>query len=157
MRHVRYVMVCVLAAAGLAGCGGSDEVSEPLRPGVYEYELTEQYLLDNGISQFQAEEESGRHQATLGDDGSFVDTWKTVEGKTGSCRGTYEEGDSSRVTFKWTSGCFGDWEMTYSVEGDTVTWSDPESLPPYNTEEDQKTNEVFNSVPWTRVGDAPSQ
>ena len=53
-------------------------------------------------------------------------------GKTGSCRGTYEEGDDNRVTFKWTSGCFGDWEMTYSVEGDVVTWSDQEALPPYD-------------------------
>jgi hypothetical protein len=45
--------------------------------------------------------------------------------------------------------------MTYSIDGDTVAWSDPESLPPNDTEEDQKVNEVFNSVPWTRVGDAP--
>ena len=44
--------------------------------------------------------------------------------------------------------------MTYSVEGETVTWSDQEALPPYDTDEDQKVNEVFNSVPWTRVGDA---
>ena len=145
-----------LVVAVLAGCGGSGESSssEPLRSGVYEYELTEQYLLDNGISEFQAEQESGAHEATLGEDGSFVDTWKTTEEKTGSCRGTWEEGDSNLITFKWTSGCFGDWQMAYAVDGDVVTWSDQEALPPYDSDEDQQINEVFNSVPWTRVGDA---
>jgi hypothetical protein len=153
---MRSAVLAFVLAALAAGCGGgSDEPSQPLQAGVYEFELTKDYLLENGISQFQAESESGIHQATLGTDGSFVDTWKTAEGRTGSCRGTYEQGDSSRVTFKWTSGCWGDWAMTYSVEGDTVMWSDQESLPPYDTDEDQKVNEVFNSVPWGRVGDAP--
>jgi hypothetical protein len=151
-------IIYVLVMSALAGCGGSDDASSsaPLRSGVYEYELTEQYLLDNGISQFQAEEESGAHEATLGEDGSFVDAWKTEQGKTGSCRGTYEEEDDSRVVFRWTSGCFGDWEMTYSVEGDTVTWSDQTALPPNDSDDDQQVAEVFNGVPWTRVGDAPS-
>jgi hypothetical protein len=150
------LIVLTLALAALAGCGGSSdsESSAPLQTGVYEYELTEQYLLENGISQFQAESESGKHKTTLAADGSFVDSWRTAENKIGSCRGTYEEGDDNRVVFKWTSGCFGDWEMTYSVEADTVAWSDQEALPPYDTDEDQKVNEVFNSVPWTRVGDA---
>jgi hypothetical protein len=148
--------ILTLVIAALAGCGGSGDSSssEPLRAGIYEYELTEQYLLDNGISQFQAEQESGVHEATLGADGSFVDSWKTADGKTGSCRGTYEEGDANRVTFKWTSGCFGDWEMKYSVDGDVVTWSDQEALPPYDDEEEQKVTEVFNGVPWTRAADA---
>jgi hypothetical protein len=151
---MRLLMLGLVVALGAAGCGGgSDEQTAPLRPGIYEYELSEQYLLDSGISQSQAEQESGAHEARLGEDGSFVDSWKTSDGKTGSCRGTYEEGDANRVTFRWTSGCFGDWEMTYSVEGDLVTWSDQESLPPY-TDEDQKVTEVFNSVPWTRVADA---
>ncbi|HEX4747219.1 MAG TPA: hypothetical protein VFU99_10095 [Gaiellaceae bacterium] len=156
MRSTRHVIACAVGVAALAGCGGSDDSasSEPLQAGVYEYELTEQYLLENGISEFAAERESGVHRSTLGDDGSFVDSWKTADGLTGSCRGTYEEGDSNRVTFKWTSGCFGDWEMTYSVEGKTVTWSDPEALPPYDDEEEKRVKVVFNSVPWTRVADA---
>jgi hypothetical protein len=147
-----------LAVLALAGCGGSEDTasSEPLRPGVYRYELARQYLLDNGISEFQAEQESGVHEATLGEDRSFLDMWKTAEGLTGSCRGTYQEGDSNRVTFIWTSGCFGDWEMTYSVERDTVTWSDVEVLPPYDDEEEKKVAKVFNSVPWTRVREATS-
>ncbi len=159
MRHAHYVIACVLAIAALAGCGGSSDSSssKPLQAGVYTYELTKQYLLDNGISQDQAEGESGAHETTLGEDGSFIDSWKTADGKTGSCSGTYEEGDANRVAFKWTSGCFGDWEMTYSVDGDTVTWGDVESLPPNDSAEDQRTNEVFNSVPWTRTGDAPNQ
>jgi hypothetical protein len=142
----------VTAALFAAGCGGgSDEATEPLQDGVYEYELTKEYLLENGISQSQAESESGAHEVTL-DNGEFVDKWKTAENRTGSCRGTYET-DGTRVTFKWANGCFGDWAMTYSVDGDTVTWSDQETLPPYDSDEDQNVNEVFNSVPWTRVGD----
>lgn len=150
------VVILTLAIAALAGCGGSSDSnsSEPLQAGVYQFELTEQYLLDNGISQFQAEQESGVHETTLGEDGSFVDSWKTADGKTGSCRGTYEEGDANSVTFKWTSGCFGDWQMKYSVDGDVVAWSDQEALPPYDDDEEQKVTEVFNGVPWTRVGDA---
>lgn len=147
-------LICGVVALTLTGCGGSTEStsSEPLRPGVYQFELGRQYLLDNGISEDQAEHESGVHQETLGEDGSFVDSWETAEGLTGSCSGTYEEGDSNRVTFRWTSGCYGDWEMTYSIDGDTVNWSDPESLPPNDSEEDQKVNEVFNSVPWVYTG-----
>jgi hypothetical protein len=146
----------MLVVAVLAGCGGSGDEpssSEPLRAGVYEYELTKQYLLDNGIGLAQAEQESGQHQATLRDDGSFKDAWKTADGSAGSCQGTYSEGDGRLVTFKWTYGCFGDWEMTYAVEGDTVTWDEIEVLPPYDDDEEQKVAEVFNSVPWTRVGD----
>lgn len=151
---MRLLMLGLVVALGAAGCGGgSDETTAPLRTGVYEYELTEQYLLENGISEHQAATESGTHKATLSADGTFVDSWRTGQGRTGSCRGTYEEGDKSRVTFKWTSGCFGDWQMTYVVGGDQVTWSDQKALPPYDTDEDQKVNEVFNSVPWTRVGD----
>ncbi len=46
--------------------------------------------------------------------------------------------------------------MSYTVDGDQVTWSDIEALPPHDSDEDQKISEVFNSVPWTRVGDAPA-
>jgi hypothetical protein len=153
---MRYLMLVIGIALVAAGCGGgSDESSAaPLQAGVYRYELTEQYLLDNGISEQQAAAESGTHQATLSQDGAFVDSWRTAQNRTGSCRGTYDEGDDRLVTFRWTSGCFGDWEMKYAVDGDEVNWSDQKALPPYDAEEDQKVNEVFNSVPWTRVGEA---
>jgi hypothetical protein len=151
---MRLARLALVFAALAAGCGGgSDEPSQPLQAGVYEYELTQQYLLDNGISELQAESESGKHTATLSSDGAFVDSWRTAENRTGSCRGTYEEGDGRLVTFKWSSGCFGDWEMRYSVAGDTVTWDDVEVLPPYDDDEEQRVAEAFNSVPWTRVGD----
>lgn len=150
-------LLALLTVAGtlvVAGCGGSsDEATEPLQDGVYEYELSEDYLLDNGISTSQAAGESGMHEVTL-DAGEFVDRWKTAESRTGACSGTYEA-DGNRVTFKYVTGCFGDWEMSYSVDGDTVTWSDQEALPPYDSDEDQNINEVFNSVPWTRIGDVP--
>lgn len=155
---MRLAVVVLALAALAAGCGGgSDEPSQPLRAGAYEYELTQQYLLDNGISELQAESESGKHTATLGSDGAFVDAWRTAENKTGSCRGTYEQGDGSLVTFKWASGCWGDWEMKYAVDGSKVTWTDQKALPPYDADEDQKVTEVFSSMPWTRVGDAPKE
>lgn len=149
------LVVLTLVIASLAtGCGGdSDDASSALQAGIYTYELTEEYLVENGISAEQAANESGKHQAILRDDGAFTDSWTTANGATGSCSGTYEEEDGSRVTFKWTAGCFGDWEMTYAVDGDEVTWSDQTALPPYDSDEDQMVNEVFNSVPWTRVGD----
>jgi hypothetical protein len=155
---MKFAVLAFVLAALAAGCGGgSDEPSQPLRAGVYEYELTQQYLLDRGISQFQAESESGKHETTLWSNGAFVDSWRTAENRTGSCRGTYAEDDGRLVTFTWTSGCWGDWEMKYAVDGSTVTWTDQKALPPYDAEEDQKVTEVFSSVPWTRVGDAPKE
>jgi hypothetical protein len=152
---MRPITLTLAVAVLAAGCGGSsDAESSPLQAGSYTYELTEEYLLENGIAAHQAANESGKHRAILREDGSFTDSWTSAKGATGSCSGAYEEGDGNRVRFTWSAGCFGDWEMTYDVEGDTVTWSDHEALPPYDSPEDQKVNEVFNSVPWTRIGDA---
>lgn len=139
------------AAALVAGCGGSD--ASGLRDGVYEFELTESYLVDNGIPAEQAERESGVHEITI-DDGSFRDQWRTQEGSSGSCGGTYVA-DGNRVTFRWTDGCTGDWAMTYSGDGDRLTWSDFETLDPNATAEERKVTEVFNGVPWKRTGDVP--
>jgi len=144
----------VALAAILAGCGGTNEPAKLLRDGVYRYELSEQHLLDNGIGLQQAKDESGDHAITL-DGGSFVDRWRSSGGRGGSCGGTYTA-EGSTVTFRWTYGCFGDWTMRYTVDGATVTWADIDVLPPYDDEEEQKVAEVFNSVPWTRVGDPPS-
>lgn len=150
------VLAAAVASAVSAGCGGgSDGGSEPgtLRDGVYEFELAEEYMLDNGLPADQAENENGVHETTL-DNGSFTDRWHANNGTTGSCTGTYKA-DGNRVTFKWTTGCVGDWEMTYAVEGDTVSWQAIETLPPHNSDDDQKAAEVFNSIPWVRVGDVP--
>jgi hypothetical protein len=152
MRPVLAMFALVLL---VAGCGGSGDESRTLTDGVYAYELTEQYLLDNGIPAQQAKAESGKHEATL-DAGSFVDAWHTSSGDEGQCSGTFQP-DGTLVTFRWTTGCFGDWQMRYEVEGDTVTWHDVQALPPHDSPDDQKINEVFNGVPWTRVGDAPDE
>ena len=134
-----------------AGCGGgSDEAVDPEAiEGTWTYELTRQYMLDNGISEQQAKNESGRHTAVLRD-GNFSDSWRTAEGVTGSCSGKYVV-EGSTVTFYWKHGCFGDWKMSPTLEGDQLTWSNIEALAPHNTEEDQKVNQVFNSVAWARA------
>lgn len=148
------IALLAAAAALLVGCGGS-ESAEGLRDGIYEFQLSEGYLLENGISPEQARNESGEHELTL-DRGSFVDRWRTNRGMFGSCSGTYSE-DGRRVTFRWTRGCTGDWAMTYSLEENVVTWSDFEPLDPSAGPEEQKVTEVFNGVPWTRTGDAPEE
>ena len=152
-------LACLLGVLGLtlapAACGGSDGPSgEPLRAGVYEYELTKDYLRGNGISRHQTEQESGRHTVILRGDGTFTDSWRTADGLTGACSGRFSEADDRVVTFTWTSGCFGDWEMRYAVEAGRVSWSDQKALPPYDSDEDQTVTEVFNGVPWRRTGDA---
>lgn len=153
---MRVVAVTIVLAAVAGGCsGGSGEASAPLRDGVYEFQLSERYLLESGIPSAQAATESGRHEVTLSA-GSFVDRWRATTGRTGACSGTYEE-DGRRITFRWSSGCFGDWSMRYSVEGDIVTWSDFDALPPHDGEQEQRVTEVFNSVPWTRTGDVPAE
>ena len=81
--RIAAVIATVLLAAALAGCGGgggNDETTAPLQDGVYQYELTEQYLLDNGISTAQAENESGSHKTTIWKNGSFMDSWRTAQG-----------------------------------------------------------------------------
>ncbi len=152
---VKWLAIVALAATALAaaGCaGGSNVGSGKLQPGTYEYELTKEHLTETSNGRPRAELESEKHTATIGIGGGFSDTWTTSEGATGECYGTYKEDGSRRVTFRWSTGCFGDWSMIYSVEGDTVRWSDVEALPPA-AEADQKITEIFNSVPWTRVGD----
>ena len=143
-------------AALFAGCASfSGESAEGLRDGVYEFELTEEYLVENGISVEQARNESGAHELTL-DRGSFVDRWRTERGTYGSCWGAYSE-DGTRVTFRFTGGCTGDWAMTYAVDGDVVTWSDFKPLGPNVGPDERKVTEVFNGVPWTRTGDVPKE
>ena len=64
----------------------SDDASSALQAGIYTYELTEEYLVENGISAEQAANESGKHQAILRDDGAFTDSWTTANGSSGSCQ-----------------------------------------------------------------------
>jgi hypothetical protein len=152
------VALVIVGAIAAGGCGGRpDGASESLQTGVYEWELSDEYLIDHGIPSERAVKESGHQEITLWEDGTFLAAWRTADDSTGSCRGTYDEGDDRLVTFTWTRGCFGDWKMTYAVDGDTVTWSDQKALPPYDSDDDQNTTKAYNDVPWTRVGDAPSE
>lgn len=148
--------VClVVATLLLVACGGSGASDAGLRDGVYEFELTESYLRENGISAEQARNESGRHEITL-DRSSFVDRWRADDGTVGWCVGVFSL-DGARATFRWTGGCTGDWAMSYALEGDRVTWSDFEPLDPDAGPEEQKVTQVFNGVPWTRTGDVPEE
>jgi hypothetical protein len=140
--------------------GGNDACrvrgrADELRDGVYEFELTEEYVIQHGVPARRARSESGVHEITL-DRGSFIDRWRTEEGRFGSCWGAYVA-DGNRVTFRWTGGCTGDREMSYSVDGDIVTWSDFEPLDPNAGPEERKFTQVFNGVPWTRTGDVPEE
>ena len=58
-----------------------------------------------------------------------------------------------RVSFRYTSGCAGAVAMTASNEGDRITWSDAEGLPPYNTPEYRLDWQAFAAVPWIKVAD----
>ena len=147
-------LVLVIAAMDvLAGCGGPADAA--LRDGVYEFELTREYLRQNGIPAVQAAGESGVHEITI-DRGAFVDRWRTADGTVGACTGVFAL-DGDRASFHWTDGCTGDWAMRYSADGDRVTWTDFEPLDPDAGPEEQKVTEVFNGVPWTRTGDEPEK
>lgn len=155
MKAALFTIAAIASAIALTGCGGKDAAPVDLAAleGVWEYELPYDYLIEKGISIAQAEAESGAHTATLAN-GEFADHWRTAENRTGSCSGVYTV-EGGTVTFRWSSGCFGDWQMSPKINGDQLTWSDIQALPPYDDEEEKKVNEVFNSVPWTRTGDAP--
>ena len=153
---LRRTGVAVLVATAFVGCGsGRGEADDELRDGVYEFELTEAYLRENGIPAQQARTEAGVHEVTL-DRGSLIDRWRAADGTAGSCVGVYTV-DGTRAAFRWTRGCTGEWAMTYSLDGDVVRWSDFESLDPSAGPAEQTVTEVFNGVPWTRTGDVPEE
>jgi TRAP-type C4-dicarboxylate transport system substrate-binding protein len=131
-----------------SGAGGDQAVLD----GVYRYEVTERYLLDHGVEARTTHDEAGVHTLTMAH-GKFTDAW--VNGVAdGSCSGVFTI-DGPRVTLQWTEGCTGDTRATYERDGDTLRWSHVESLPPHNSDYDQKVNEAFWGVPYTRIGDAP--
>ena len=152
MRYGGALALTLVLAGTLAGCGGDGrEAQTSLREGVYEYELSESYLLERGLPPEQAANENGAHEVTLSD-GRFIDRWLNGRGVRGSCWGTYAESGNG-VTFRFTGGCFGDWSMRYELAGDVVEWSGVKALAPNDGPEEQDVAEVFNGVPWTRVGD----
>jgi hypothetical protein len=145
----------VTSVAVLAGCSGLGAKDGVLPDGVYRFELTQEYLLDNGIPRAQAQKESGVHEVTV-DRGFFVDRWRAEDGTTRACSGTYSEA-GGRVAFRWTGGCTGDWAMSYEVDDNVLTWSDIEPLDPNAGPEERRVTEIFNGVAWTRVGEVPQE
>ena len=85
-----------------------------------------------------------------------MDRWRSEDRRVGSCAGTYVT-DGNRLTCRWTDGCTGDWARSYSVDRNVVRWSGFEPLDPNAGPEEQKVAEVFNRVPWTRLGDVPEE
>ena len=133
----------------LAPVEGDDQA---VLDGVYRYEVTERYLLDHGLETSQARDESGVHTLTMSH-GEFTDAW--VNGVADdSCSGRFTI-DGRSVTLRWTVGCTGDTRAEYERVGDVLRWSQIESLPPHDTAYDQKVNDAYWGVPYTRIGDAP--
>ena len=130
------------------GPGGDQAVLD----GVYRYEVTERYMLDHGVQAGQARDESGVHTLTMSH-GRLIDVWVNSVAD-GSCSGVFTI-EGTRVTLRWTAVCTGDTSATYERDGDTLHFSHVESLPPHDTDYDQKVNEAFWGVPYTRVADAP--
>jgi TRAP-type C4-dicarboxylate transport system substrate-binding protein len=143
----------VKACKPVISAGGDvSDTDQAVLDGVYRYEVTERYLLDHGLAASHARDESGVHTLTMSD-GKFTDAW--VNGvANGSCSGVFTI-DGPRVTLRWTENCTGDTRATYERGGDVLHWSQVESLRPHDTDYDQKVNEAFWGVPYTRVGDAP--
>ena len=156
MNQTGVVLVIAATVALSGGCGGAgDGDSDGLRDGVYEFELSREYLRHNGIPPEQARTESGVHRITI-DRGSFIDRWRTADGTVGACTGVYTL-DGNRAAFHWTAGCTGDWAMSFATDGDRLSWSDIEPLDAEAGPAEQKVTEVFNSVPWTRTGEEPKE
>lgn len=144
--------IAILAVTILvAACGSGREGADELGGGVYEFELTEAYLRENGIPAEQAKMDAGVHEVTLAG-GSVIDRWRAADGTVGSCVGVYVL-EGTRAAFRWTRGCTGAWAMTYSLERNRIVWSDVELLEPDLGADEQRIAEVFNGVAWTRTAD----
>ena len=168
MRRTSLIAITASGALlALAGCANTPESASaprsdgvassapssggPVPDGVYRYEVTEKHLTEGGVTPKQAAAEHGVHTVTMSG-GQYSDYWRNAT-MVKTCRGGYSW-EGSRLTVRWTTGCTGDWAMTAQVSGDQIRWTDIESLPPEDDAYAQALNEAFNSVPWTRVGDA---
>lgn len=121
--------------------------------GLYRYEVTEEYLIEQGVDRAEARNDWGVHTFTMSA-GTFSDTWTNSVVGTYSCEGTFKL-DRRIVTFSWTVGCFGDIRTSYTLTGGQIQWSEVEALPPHDSAADQTNAEAFQSVPYVRIGDAP--
>jgi hypothetical protein len=153
--------VVILAGCGSGTRGESPPVQGPstqeavtaeaVPDGVYRYRIPADYLRAQDVNAQQATEEGGVHTVTLSG-GTYTDAWAS-SARARTCTGRYTWA-GARITIRWTTGCSGDWAMTGRLTGDQVRWSDIQSLPPDDSATPQAINTAFNSVPWTRIGDA---
>lgn len=115
--------------------------------GIYRYEVTAEMFEAKGVEPDTA---PGVRTVTI-ENGTIRD-----DGPADNCVGTFTA-DGERFTFRWDRGvpgnCSGDWAMTLLATGDEVRWGEIESLPPLDDPVTQAFNEIYNSVPWTRIGD----
>ena len=155
------VSVALVAAIGLtAGCSADTptiSATSAATPrtgldGVYRYELTEEYLIAEGIPESTAKQNAGITTVTIHDD-VYTEQWSNAALGDKTCLGTSET-DGQRISVRWTpgAGCEGAWSMTATTAGDQLTWSDIE---PARAGESND-YAVYYATPWTRIGDAPA-
>lgn len=120
--------------------------------GVYRYDLTEAYLIAEGIPESKAKQNAGITTVTI-HDGVYTEQWSNAALGDKTCLGTSET-DGQRISVRWTpgAGCEGAWSMTATTAGDQLTWSDiePARAGQFND------YAVYYATPWTRIGDAPT-
>lgn len=145
------IPTCEPPAAPVAdGSSGEEDVAID---GVWRYELSVEDFTSAGVPRASAEQEAGVHTVTL-DGGRMVEEWEQPGGLR-VCEGTYEiVGD--RVTFAFQSGCDATWAATASVDGDQITWSEIDALPPWDAPDDQLLDEVYGTATWVRIDAAQS-
>lgn len=156
------VSVTLVALLGLAAAGCSSDIptiSETSAAipgtgldGVYRYDLTEEYLIAQGISESKAKQNAGITTVTI-HDGIYTEQWSNAALGDKTCLGTSET-DGQRISVRWTpgAGCEGAWLMTATTVGDQLTWSDIEPARAGEVND----YAVYYDTPWTRIGDAPA-
>lgn len=132
-------------AAEPVAAGGAPTTEPSAIDGVYRYDVPRELFIEKGL--VNNVDEAGVHTLTI-DSGVWLDEW----GGTERCEGVFTV-DGDVWTIRWKGGCYGDWSMRLA-DTDPVTWADITTLPPWqNDPETIAANELFNSVPLTRVAD----
>jgi TRAP-type transport system periplasmic protein len=153
IERIRATKTQLPSAPAIEPCEPDDDAADDSSPdpvlafdGVYRQDVTAQHLMDFGVSEAKARQESGVQTWTL-EQGAF-----RLEYQDNVCRGTYDVDDMT-LTFRFVSGCSGDFSQTAIFEGEQIRWTDVAVLPPHDSPEFQRELEAFASVPWTKVGD----
>lgn len=158
-RTLKSVALVAVVGLTLAGCSsdipniGATSAAIPRTglDGVYRYDLTQEYLIAEGIPESKAKQNEGITTVTIRD-GVYTEQWSNAALGDKTCLGTSET-DGQRISVRWTpgAGCEGAWSMTATTTGDQLTWSDIEPVRPGEAND----YAVYYATPWTRIGDAP--